>query len=468
LGLNLRFTIHNFRDGFLVAFQPDDTIVAIATPMGHGGIGVVRLSGDASGRIAAALTGRTAPLAPRHATFARLAAGRDARDHVILTAFPAPHSYTGEDVVEISAHGSPVLLRAIVDAALTQGARLAEPGEFTFRAYLRGRMDLVQAEAVRDLVDAVTPLQARAAYDQLEGTLTAWIREVDTALFELVARLEASLDFPEEGYHFIAPEGASEEIRDIARQLAEALAHAAHGRLIREGLQVAIAGRPNAGKSSLFNRLAGAGRAIVAEVPGTTRDLLTERIDIDGIPMTFIDTAGDHAGARDPVEVEGIARAHSARRVAEVVMVVLDRSRPLDGDDRRLLGETTAGSRVVVANKCDLPPAWALEDVGAADIVSVSAKTGDGLDRLRRALAASKTGESLRDVPSITNVRHADLLRRAHAALERAAAAARQQTPEEFVLADLNEARSVLEEVTGRRTSDDVLHAIFDRFCIGK
>jgi tRNA modification GTPase len=249
---------------------------------------------------------------------------------------------------------------------------------------------------------------------------------------------------------------------------AEALAHAPHGRLIREGLQVAIAGRPNAGKSSLFNRLAGVGRAIVAEGPGTTRDLLTERIDIDGIPMTFIDTAGDHAGARDPVEVEGIARAHSARRVAEVVMVVLDRSRPLDGDDRRLLRETTAGSRVVVANKSDLPPAWALEDVEAADIVSVSATTGDGLDRLRRALATSKTGESLRDGPSITNVRHADLLRRAHAALERAAAAARQQTPEEFVLADLNEARSVLEEVTGRRTSDDVLHAIFDRFCIGK
>jgi tRNA modification GTPase len=184
--------------------------------------------------------------------------------------------------------------------------------------------------------------------------------------------------------------------------------------------------------------------------------------------MTFVDTAGIHTGARDPVEAEGIARAHSARSVADLVLVVLDRSRPLDADDRRLLDETAARARVVVANKCDLPAAWSLVDAGIPDSVTASAKTGSGLDELRRALTASTSGEPLRDVPSITNVRHADLLSRAHAALERAEAAARQQTPEEFVLADLNEARDLLEEVTGRRTSDDVLHAIFDNFCVGK
>src|SRR5262245_25455743 len=281
-------------------YQPDDTIVAIATPMGRGGIGVVRLSGPGSAGIAGALTGRAEALEARRATFARLQAAHGARDHVILTYFPAPHSYTGEDVVEISAHGSPVLLRAIVEAAMAGGARLAEPGEFTFRAFLRERVDLVQAEAVRDLVDAVTPLQARAAFDQLEGTLTGRIGEVDGRLFDLAVRLEASLDFPEEGYHFIESGGAGREIAEIAGQLDELLASASRGRLIRDGLQVAIAGRPNAGKSSLFNRLAGAGRAIVTDTPGTTRDLLTEVVDVDGVPMTFVDTAGVRTGAVDP------------------------------------------------------------------------------------------------------------------------------------------------------------------------
>jgi tRNA modification GTPase len=454
-------------------FSVDDTIVAIATPVGRGGIGVVRISGPDAARIAVALTGATRALEPRRATFARIkpSMGSDgAADQVIVTLFPAPHSYTGEDVVEISGHGSPVLLRAIVSAAMAAGARLAEPGEFTFRAFLRERIDLVQAEAVRDLIDAVTPLQARAAYDQLEGTLTERIEAIDGRLFDLTVRLEASLDFPEEGYHFVESGDASREISAVASTIDDLLASAARGRLVREGLQAAIVGRPNAGKSSLFNALAGAGRAIVTEIPGTTRDLLTEVVDVDGIPLTLVDTAGIREGADDPIEREGIARALAARDVAHLLLVVLDRSRSLTDDDRAVLAATDRRPRLVVASKIDLDAMWSSDDLDDrhGDVIGVSAQTGEGMDRLRQAIICAAGGDMTRDVPAITNIRHVDLLERARAVLARAAAAATAQTPEEFVVADVTEARRLLEEVTGARTADDVLHAIFDRFCIGK
>ncbi len=449
-------------------FSPDDTIVAIATPPGHGGIGVVRVSGPAAHDVGVVLTGHSSPFEPRHATLTRVVAGGHAIDRAVATFFPAPHSYTGEDVLEISAHGSPVLLRAIVEAAMQAGARLAEPGEFTFRAFLRGRIDLVQAEAVKDLVEAVTPLQARAAFDQLEGTLTTRIREIDDALFGLSAKLEASLDFPEEGYHFVEPGAAAGELLAIVQRIESLLEDAGSGRLVREGAQVAIVGRPNAGKSSLFNRLAGSGRAIVTEIPGTTRDLVTEVIDMDGAAVTLIDTAGLHGFAVDLVEQEGIARAHSAREVADLVVVVLDRSRPLTEDDEELLAATCDSVRVVVGNKSDLPPAWA-QDIAGAGAIAVSAKDGSGIDPLRDAITAALAGgERLRDAPAITNARHIDLLSRAVSALRRAATAAAGGTPEEFVTADVAQARALLEEVTGARTPDDVLHAIFSMFCIGK
>lgn len=428
---------------------------------------MVRISGPEAAEIAARLANRAEPLEPRRATFLRIAAARGAADQVIVTFFPAPRSFTGEDVVEISAHGSPVLLRAILEAAMSQGARLAEPGEFTLRAFLNQRIDLVQAEAVRDLVDAVTPLQARAAYDQLEGTLTGEIRAIDARLFELTARLEASLDFPEEGYHFIESGDAAREIASLIGTLDGLLASAARGRLVREGLHVAIAGKPNAGKSSLFNQLAGVGRAIVTDVPGTTRDLLTERIEVEGVPLTVVDTAGLREAAADPIEREGIARAEAARDVAHVVLIVLDRSRPIEQIDRDLLVTTASRPRVIVANKSDLDPAWRTID-GCEAPVLISAATGDGIDDLRRALIEAASGEPLRDVPAITNVRHVELLTQARAALDRAAAAAAAMQPEELVVADLTDARRRLEEVTGARTSDDVLHEIFSRFCIGK
>jgi tRNA modification GTPase len=274
-------------------FSTDDTIVAIATPLGRGGIGVVRVSGADASSIARELSDRVHPFEPRHATFVTLRAGPlSTPDHALATFFPAPHSYTGEDVVEISAHGSPVVLASIVRRAMSAGARLAEPGEFTLRAFLHGKLDLVQAEAVADLIDSVTPLQARAAFDQLEGTLTHAIAGIEAQLFDLMARLEASLDFPEEGYHFIDRGGVINAIDQGIAQIDELLASAARGRLVREGAQVVIVGAPNVGKSSIFNALLNANRAIVTPLPGTTRDLLSERADMRGFSIALVDTAG--------------------------------------------------------------------------------------------------------------------------------------------------------------------------------
>jgi len=445
----------------------DDTIVAIATPAGHGGIGVVRLSGAEAPAIASALVGRRLD-EPRRATLARVAIGsghETLHDQVVVTWFAAPHSYTGEHVVELSAHGSPVILRAIVERAAALGARLAEPGEFTMRAYLRGRMDLAQAEAVADLAAASTTLEARSASEQLHGALSAAIRSLHERLFELIARLEASLDFPEEGYHFIDGDdlrGAVSALRDEVWRLA---ATGRGGRLLREGAVVAFAGRPNTGKSSLFNCLVGFNRAIVTASPGTTRDVLTETIDLAGVRTTLVDTAGVRE-TTDPIEAEGVRRAIDAASSATLTVLVLDRSEPLTDEDRALLAR--APDALIAANKSDLAPAWTLGDV--PDAFEVSARTGAGVDTLTGAIADRLGAPSLsRELPVVTNMRHVLLLDEAGAALERAVQAADgQQMPEEFVLADLHEARHALERVGGAHDPDDLLNHIFARFCIGK
>jgi tRNA modification GTPase len=444
-----------------------DTIVAVATPPGRGGIGVVRISGGDARSIAGRLLAHRGPLEPRRATFTRIRAAAnggadppESIDQVVATSFPAPHSYTGDDVVEVSAHGSPVVLRAIVSAALDCGARLAEPGEFTLRAFLNGRIDLMQAEAVGDLVDAVTPLQARVAFDQLEGTLTRRIAALEALLFDLVARLEASVDFPDEGYHFIESGEVASAIDRLIAETEALLADATRGRLIREGLQVAIVGKPNVGKSSLFNALVGTPRAIVAETPGTTRDLVTETIDLDGIRLTLIDTAGRRASV-DAVEAEGVERSKLAEDVADLVVLVVDND---EWDD-----EAVGGERIVVRNKIDAQPPRR-----ATDAICVSARTGEGMDDLRRAIARVLTGgdaAALRERPAITNVRHARLVSQARDALVRArdaAAGVNGSMPEEFVLSDLQDARGALEEIAGRRAPDDLLAHIFARFCVGK
>ena len=499
-----------------MTFSTSDTIVAVATPPGRGGIGVVRLSGPDAYDLARRLISHDGALAPRRATFTTVRQARPARnaarderecdraiDQVIATYFPAPRSYTGDDVVELSAHGNPVVLRAIVATAVDCGARLAEPGEFTLRAFLNGRIDLPQAEAVADLIDAVTPLQARAAFDQLQGTLTQTIGDLDRALFDVIARLEASVDFPDEGYHFVEPGAVAAALDALIARTDALLAAGRRGRLVREGVQVAIAGAPNVGKSSLFNALAGASRAIVASAPGTTRDLVTEVVDLDGLRVTLVDTAGLRE-SDDAVEAEGVDRARRAQAVADLVLLVLDRSQPQPAagtsngsvglDCRSLLDSGAAGHLanvrkvLCVANKSDLPPAWR-----RADAVEVSAATGEGLDDLRRRIAHALDVEPLTDRPEITNDRHIALVGRARDALARARAAARgEDAPapraqgsrrtassasvilnvgplsEEFVLADLQDARAALEEILGRRTPEDVLAQIFSRFCVGK
>ena len=448
-------------------FATDDTIVALATPPGRGALGVVRISGPRALDVFHAIAVSRRPQ-PRRATLTRLrrttTTETAALDRVVATYFEAPRSYTGEDVIELSAHGSPIVLRTIINAAVGAGARLARPGEFTLRAFLSGRVDLVQAEAVRDLVAAATPLQARVAFDQLEGTLTQRIAALDAELFDLIARLEASLDFPDEGYHFIEAGETRRRIRLVLDGVIALLGDGRRGRLIREGATVVLAGRPNVGKSSLFNALAGADRAIVTNVPGTTRDLITEPVDVHGIAVTLVDTAGARQ-ARDIVEREGVARGQQARDVADLIIVVLDRSEPLTVDDQTLLDETVSRPRLVVANKSDLPRAARVDEA-----IDVSAVTGLGLDQLRCGMAGKLTGgEDSREPPAVTNMRHLSLLADARQSLEHAVDALNAGViPEEFLLADLHAARVRFDEVVGARTSDDVLSHIFEKFCIGK
>jgi len=451
-------------------FAPDDTIVAVATPPGRGAIGVVRLSGPDARRISGLLA--PGPTGADHmARLARLqlvdAAGRESHDEGIVIVFGGPRSYTGEDLVEISAHGSPVILEGLVRAALRAGARLAGPGEFTLRAFLNGKRDLLQAEAVADLVDAVTPVQARAAADQLDGTLTVRLAAIDAPLFDLLARLEASLDFPDEGYHFVEPGAVASAIAAIITQIDALLADAARGRMLREGATVVIAGRPNVGKSSLFNALLGVDRAIVTDVPGTTRDLVSERVDIGGLAITLVDTAGARS-TDDVVEREGVERSVRARAASSLVLVVIDQSEPLADDDRQVLDTTRNRSRVLVKNKGDQPDRCQLPGDVELPLV-VSASHGDGVVALRATIARALTGSELeREPPAITNIRHVELLEQARASLARAHDAAVAGASEEFVATDLQDARARFDEIVGKRTSEDVLRHIFERFCIGK
>ena len=452
-------------------FATDDTIVAIATPPGRGALGVVRLSGPGALDIAAQVLERSDPLQPRHATFTRV---RDtatstaaALDEVVATLFAAPHSYTGEHVVEITAHGSPVVLQAVLRSALAAGARLAQPGEFTLRAFLNGKRDLIQSEAVADLIDAATPLQARIAFDQLEGTLTERITAIDAQLFDVIARLEASLDFPDEGYHFVEPSRAASDIANVIAAIDDLLADATMGRMIREGATIVIAGRPNTGKSSVFNKLAGADRAIVTTVPGTTRDLVTEAVGIEGIVVSLVDTAGWRETG-DVVEREGVERGTRARGIADLILLILDASEPIRSEDAWLLDETSRSKRLIVLNKNDLIAG--IDESGLPTPgVHVSALSGDGFELLRTLIANELTGgERLRDEAPISNTRHIALLEECRASLHAARRAAAEKVPEEFLLTDLQAARTRLDEIVGRRTSEDVLRHIFERFCIGK
>ncbi len=450
-------------------YPTDDTIVAVATPAGHGGVGVVRVSGPAASAIGLAMGRRARPWLPRLVTLARLD-GEGLTAEALVTYFPAPKSYTGEDVVEFSVHGSPVVVAALVRRAVTLGARLARAGEFTLRAFMNGKLDLVQAEAARDLVEAVSPAQARAAFDQLDGSLSTALRAVVGEMRELQLQLEASMDFPDEGYHFVERDEVGRVLNEVRLRLERLVNGRARGRLVRDGARIVIAGMPNAGKSSLFNALVGADRAIVSTTPGTTRDLVTARVVLGDFAVELVDTAGMRASA-DLVEQEGVRRAAEAVEHADVVILAVDGSRALSQDDRALLARVDVRARVLVATKSDLPGAWALEEYGAG-MIAVSARTGAGLESLTQRVSSLLGGdEHAADHVLITNERHQALLGAALAHITHASqefSASMGALPEEFVAADLQLALDSLEDVTGRRTPDEMLHEIFARFCIGK
>ncbi len=450
-------------------FSTDDTIVAVATPAGHGGVGVVRLSGPAAASIGCALAARHAGWRPRRATRATVTAGDLVAD-ALVTFFPAPRSYTGQDVLEVSAHGSPVILASIVRRAVHLGARPARAGEFTLRAFVHGKLDLVQAEAVRDLVDAVSPAQVRAAASHLDGSLSTRLQAIADEMRQLETLLEASIDFPDEGYRFIAPGEVAAALDRLRQQLAALVATGGRGQMVRDGARVVIAGVPNVGKSSVFNALVGTERAIVTPVPGTTRDLVSERVVIDGALVLLVDTAGLRDGA-DVVEAEGVRRASGAVDEADLVIVVLDRSRALTEAERQLLETRRGRNTILVANKADLPIGLA-PTAEVAQAVAVSARSGEGVARLGAAIAtAVHAGQDGAESLLVTNERHRALLTRALECVDHAAGAmtsAGNELPEEFVVSDLRGALLALEEVSGRRTPEALLNEIFATFCIGK
>jgi tRNA modification GTPase len=432
-----------------------ETIAAIATPAGRGGIGVVRLSGAAVPEISKKLLGRLP--AARHATVALFRDARGERiDEGIALYFPAPHSYTGEPVLELHGHGGPVVMQQLLAACVEAGARLAEPGEFTRRAFLEGKLDLAQAEAVADLIDAASREAARSALRSLSGEFSAAIDALKTELIELRALTEAMLDFPEEDVDAVHRDDAASRLARVKAQLEAVLAKSRQGSLLRSGIHVVIAGRPNVGKSSLLNRLAGEERAIVTPIAGTTRDALREPIQIEGVPLIVVDTAGLRA-ATDLVEQLGIERTQRELERADLVLAVREAGVP----DLPLEDLPAQAQRIDVYNKADLVPGFRAPP-GA---IAVSAKTGQGLDVLRRAILAAAGWTSTGESVFLARERHLLALERARTHLEAAAA----QLPRwEFFAEELRQAHVALGAITGEFTADDLLGEIFSRFCIGK
>jgi tRNA modification GTPase len=494
----------------------DDTIVAIATPPGRGGIGVVRVAGARAREIALPLLRLRHDLEPGAAVFGELiepcggaaelrSAGQPGAavpthtlsaqriDEVVVTYFAKPHSYTTDDIVEISAHGSPVVLRHIVELCVAAGARLAEPGEFTMRAFLNGRIDLTQAEAVHDLIDSQTLYQAKVAAQQLEGALSRRLQPIKQKLVELIALLEAGIDFAEDDVSVLPDATILNHIAAVRAPLEQLIATFAYGKIVHEGLTLAIVGRPNVGKSSLFNQLVERERAIVTATPGTTRDLVSETVAIGGIPVKLVDTAGIR-DALDEAESIGIRKSMEALADADLVLVVLDASQAETVDDTKLLRLAENRPMIVVGNKCDLgrptKPSAAKQRQKAAVsrveadrssgtpqgrqmqffYIRTSALTGEGIAELRTEILRHVGGEAGAQPESgfLTNVRHQGLIQDSLVALDAAKNAVVGNVPHEMLLLDLYNALRPLDAITGATTNDDILNLIFSRFCIGK
>jgi tRNA modification GTPase len=445
-----------------------DTIVALATPLGRGGLGIVRISGIDSRAISERILRFRRPphWRPWQTQMAELVdAEESVVDQVLVTWFEQPRSYTAEDVVEISCHGSPLVLRMCVERAVAAGARVAEPGEFTLRAYLNGRIDLPQAEAVKELIDATTLYQARVAAQQIEGSVSRRIRPIKEQLLQLISLLEAGIDFAEDDVSVATPDQVLRRLAPVENAISQLIASFHAGRLVFEGFTLAIAGRPNVGKSSLFNRLLEQDRAIVTEIPGTTRDVVSESLTLSGIPVKLVDTAGIHE-AQDVVEKLGIERSFQAVADADLTLLVFDVSQELTGEDVSLVRRLADRGPLLVGNKVDL----AGDRAGHADMILVSAVTGQGITELRGGILQRLAPEGLASPESgcITSVRHQSLLREALEALLNARRAVEFSIPHEMLLIDLYAALRPIDAITGATTADDILNRIFSTFCIGK
>lgn len=451
-----------------------DTIVALSTPPGRSGIGVIRLSGQRALEIASRLIGEE-HFAPEshHATLKKIRDSQSGEilDQALITFFKAPHSFTGEDVVELSCHGSPVLLRHLIDLILSLDARSADPGEFTLRALSNGRLNLSQAEAIRDLINAQTNASLRQAARQLGGELSARLQPLKDGLLDIIVPLESSLEFVEDDLPEIAADAIKEKLTGLILEIEKMASTFSSGRLLRDGLRVTLAGRPNVGKSSVFNRLTLDDRAIVTDVPGTTRDSLSEPISLEGIPVLLTDTAGVRASV-DRIETLGIERTRRAMADADLIVLVLDGSQPLTEEDREVLDLVAGSPHIIALNKSDLD-SFNLRDFEpiseASPLIAVSAKTGAGLEALRAAILSPFASSGVPDTGLlITDARHFDLLRRAGQALESSSGLLIERASEELVLVGLHNALRYLGEITGETTTEDILSQIFATFCIGK
>jgi tRNA modification GTPase len=454
-----------------------ETIVALATPTGRSGIGVIRLSGTDALRVTGVLTGDAAfAPSPRTAHLNRLTdpATGETLDEAIVIYFQAPHSFTGEDVVEISCHGSPVILRRVIDICLGLGARLAEPGEFTLRALGNGRMDLAEAEAIRDLIDAQTTASARQAIRQLRGELSNQLQPLKDDLLDVIVVLESALEFVEDDLPEVQVDGVRHTLSAIAAETERLAETFKAGRLIREGLRVALVGRPNVGKSSLFNALLGTDRAIVTEIAGTTRDQIHERFTIKNIPISLIDTAGLR-DTTDTVESIGVARSKATMADADIVIVMLDASEEMTTDDHDLLDIVRDLNHLIALNKIDKVSKDDLDRFRSkikdqrSKITAVSARTGENLDDLREAIVSPFAAEDVSGAGFlITDARHHDLLLRACQEIGESISQLASKTSEEIVLMGLHNALRYLGQITGETTTEDMLTRIFSTFCIGK
>jgi tRNA modification GTPase len=454
-----------------------DTIVALSTPAGRSAIGVIRISGPDALPLVRKLLGNPAwdpqpNILALHTLLDPLTG--DPLDEALVCYFKAPRSFTGEDIVELHCHGSPVLLRTVIDATLTLGARMADPGEFSLRAVAHGRLQLSEAEAIRDLIDAHTETAAVQAIRQLKGEVSNRLQPAKEKLLNVIVRLESSLEFVEDDLPAADQTQSAQSLKTIARDLEKLAATFGRGRLFQDGLKVTLVGRPNAGKSSLFNSLLGHGRAIVTDIPGTTRDTITESIALDGVPLLLTDTAGLRTSS-DDIESIGVERARREAADSDLLIVVVDGSQPSNDDDQSVLKEVADRRYLIALNKSDLPT-FSVANVTpesaatlASHVVPVSAKTDAGLDDLRAAIlqpftAAGTNGDGL----LITNARHHDLLLRAIEAIQSSNDLLRAQASEELILVGLHNALRYLGDITGETTADEILGQIFSTFCIGK